>query len=140
MNPDDVLELMKDRRSIRKYKQDMINKAWQRFKIKLESKDLKDLTDNYPKFDLIIFAHSLEHMREPISVLEHSRGLLGDNGYIFIELPMSPLPSEADKDMLHDYLNSTHLYNFTQKSLQALAPKCSFNIVNISRYDTEIKK
>lgn len=120
------------------YNEKMKKMAYRRFKIKLESKEVDHVDDNYPKFNLIAFPHSLEHMREPIAILNHCKKLLAKSGYIFVELPMSPLPLDAHKDILHDYLNTVHLYNFTDKSLMRLARKCGFKVVDISKYGYKI--
>tara|TARA_Y100000589_G_C27141665_1_gene624975 strand:+ start:16 stop:864 length:849 start_codon:yes stop_codon:yes gene_type:complete len=60
------------------------------------SKDSKadifqDLSEKFPfennKFDLIIISECLEHLKDPISVINESKRVLNQNGYIFISTP-----------------------------------------------------
>lgn len=39
------------------------------------------------EFDLVVFSHSLEHMRDPRAALEKARGLLAPGGRIFVATP-----------------------------------------------------
>ena len=68
------------------------------------------------KFDLIILAHVLEHMRDPIGEIAKIIPHLNEGGGLYIEVPDA-------KSFFLSSLQSAHLYYFTPKTLvHHLAP------------------
>ena len=68
------------------------------------------------KFDLIILAHVLEHMRDPIGEIKKIISHMNDDGGLYIEVPDA-------KSFFLSALQSAHLYYFTPKTLvHHLAP------------------
>jgi SAM-dependent methyltransferase/tetratricopeptide (TPR) repeat protein len=61
-------------------------------------------------FDLIMSFHTLEHMRNPVSVLEKAAQILRPDGAILIEVPCGE----------EEYENTDHLHFFSEKSLKLL--------------------
>lgn len=92
------------------------------------------------KFDVITSFHVIEHIKEPISILEKLNNLLKENGKIIIEVP------NANDALLTIYENeafsnftywSCHLYLYTHHTLNLLAKKAGLKvefIKHIQRY------
>ncbi|HDY87234.1 MAG TPA: class I SAM-dependent methyltransferase [bacterium] len=80
--------------------------------------------NSFGVFSLITYSHTLEHLREPIYSLEVFRKILSDNGRLFIEVPLSPTPDKITQK----YLNTTHITNYTEKSIGLLLEKAGFEI------------
>lgn len=112
----------------------MIASALKRFGLHLQKKDVMDLKREDGLFDVIAFPHVLEHMLEPVKVLEHCQKLLKPGGMIFIELPQSPLIHEAPKDDYLSYFHTTHLYDFRSKSLARLIELAGLQSVQVNRF------
>lgn len=86
------------------------------------------------KFDLIILNHTLEHLEEPLKVLEKAKSLLTPKGYLMIDLPNfdSPMAKFWKKRWAH-LLPDEHLWHFTPKSFQILFKKLDFKMLKIKR-------
>ncbi len=112
----------------------MISQARSRFGLHLQKKDVMQLEPEDGLFDVIAFPHVLEHMNEPVRVLEHCQKLLKPEGLIFIELPHSPLKQEAPEEDYPDYFHTTHLYDFRSKSLARLIELAGLQSVQIDRF------
>lgn len=92
------------------------------------------------KFDIITSFHVIEHIKEPLIILEKLKNLLEDNGKLIIEVP------NANDALLTIYENeafsnftywSCHLYLHTQYTLNLLAKQSGFEvefIKHIQRY------
>lgn len=92
------------------------------------------------KFDVITSFHVIEHIKNPLIVLEKLKNLLEDNGKLIIEVP------NANDVLLSIYENeafsnftywSCHLYLYTQHTLSILAKKTGLEvefIKHIQRY------
>ena len=78
------------------------------------------------KFDFILFIHSLEHFRSPKAALAKAGSLLKPSGRIGIEVPCVERPydwpewPEFDGKGLNFFLQESHLYTFSLKSLSSL--------------------
>jgi 2-polyprenyl-3-methyl-5-hydroxy-6-metoxy-1,4-benzoquinol methylase len=112
----------------------MTRRAKKRFNIDLESLDIMEISPKNGLFDVIALPHVLEHMLDPVSIIRHCITLLKPNGIIFVEFPYSPLPSEVSSDMLNDYSDSTHIYNFRIKSSEKLVNLSNSNMNSLDRY------
>jgi 2-polyprenyl-3-methyl-5-hydroxy-6-metoxy-1,4-benzoquinol methylase len=56
-------------------------------------RDMHRIEPKGESFDLIILSHILEHLEDPISALERIRFLLGENGLLFVNVPLNaPMP------------------------------------------------
>lgn len=86
------------------------------------------------KFDLVIINHTLEHLEDPLKVLEKAKAILTPKGYLMIDLPNfdSPLAKLLKKKWPH-LLPDEHLWHFTTKSFQILFKKLDFKILTIRR-------
>ncbi|MCL2763705.1 MAG: glycoside hydrolase family 99-like domain-containing protein [Treponema sp.] len=109
-------------------------------------KELKNI-----KFDHILFADVLEHLIDPVMILEKSVSLLKDDGSILISIPNiahSAIIINLIKNNF-EYTNSglldkTHLRFFTYKSIKKMLEACSLypvieDAVCLNPEETEIK-
>lgn len=108
---------------------------------KEENIHLENNIDNIKnKFDIITSFHVIEHIKEPLDILEKLKNLLEDDGKLIIEVP------NANDALLTIYENeafsnftywSCHLYLYTQHTLNILAKQAGFKvefIKHIQRY------
>lgn len=86
------------------------------------------------KFDLVIINHTLEHLEDPLKVLEKAKIILTPKGYLMIDLPNfeSPLAKLLKRKWPH-LLPDEHLWHFTTKSFQIIFKKLDFKILTIKR-------
>ncbi|AFR71539.1 methyltransferase [Brachyspira pilosicoli B2904] len=92
-----------------------------------------DLKENFleskSKYDIIILSHVIEHFREPKEILIKIKSMLKENGFIYIEVPNSPMPNECSYNMLMRYLNTEHILNFNMDNLIKFAESADLKIV-----------
>lgn len=92
-----------------------------------------DLKENFleskSKYDIIILSHVIEHFREPKEILIKIKSMLKENGFIYIEVPNSPMPNECSYNMLMRYLNTEHIVNFNMDNLIKFAESVDLKIV-----------
>lgn len=92
--------------------------------------DLKpDFLKDNQKYDIIILSHVIEHFKEPKEILLKIKSMLNDNGFIFIEVPNSPLKNQCSYETLIKYLTTAHTVNFNMDNLKAFAENCGLKIV-----------
>lgn len=81
-------------------------------------------------FDLIILNHTLEHMKDPLSVLKKVYRLLKNNGLVFIDGPNFGSLSAAFLGKNWPYiLPEEHIFHFTRQTLSKLLEKSGFRVV-----------
>lgn len=99
-----------------------------------------DINNIDTKFDVITSFHVIEHIKEPLEVLEKLKNLLENNGKLIIEVPnandalLTIYESEA---FSHFTYWSCHLYLYTHYTLTLLAKKVGLEvefIKHIQRY------
>ena len=106
---------------------DAVKSFYQKDEIKLY-KDLDKITD---KYDVITSFHVIEHLKNPIEILEKLKDILNTNGKIIIEVPnandalLTIYESEA---FSHFTYWSCHLYLYTQHTLGLLAKKVGLKV------------
>lgn len=92
-----------------------------------------DLKENFleskSKYDIIILSHVIEHFREPKEILIKIKSMLKENGFIYIEVPNSPMPNECSYNMLMRYLNTEHIVNFNMDNLIKFVESVDLKIV-----------
>lgn len=92
-----------------------------------------DLKENFleskSKYDIIILSHVIEHFREPKEILIKIKSMLKENGFIYIEVPNSPMPNECSYNMLMRYLNTEHIVNFNMDNLIKFVESADLKIV-----------
>lgn len=92
-----------------------------------------DLKENFleskSKYDIIILSHVIEHFREPKEILIKIKSMLKEDGFIYIEVPNSPMPNECSYNMLMRYLNTEHIVNFNMDNLIKFVESADLKIV-----------
>ena len=107
--------------------------------------DLKPnfLEDNQ-KYDIIILSHVIEHFKEPKEILLKIKSMLNDNGFIYIEVPNSPIINQSKNQCsygtLIKYLTTTHTVNFNMDNLKAFAENCGLKIIKFQYNDYNANK
>lgn len=79
------------------------------------------------KFDIIILAHSLEHLEEPMKTLKELRTMLKPKGKVIIILP-EDFHFKLDKNDVHQ-----HLYCWNLQTLYNLLCRAGFKVENCGR-------
>jgi SAM-dependent methyltransferase len=91
--------------------------------------------ENHPlgqKFDLISFNKVLEHVLNPVLLLEKAKSLLNENGLIYIELPDGGNAAEKGGFLDREEFYIEHYAAFDKKSVQFLIKKAGLNCQNIN--------
>ena len=92
--------------------------------------DLKaNFFESNEKYDIIILSHVIEHFKNPKDVLLKIKSMLNGGGYIYIEVPNSPMPNQCSYDMLMRYLTTEHIVNFNMDNLKIFASSNGFDTV-----------
>mgnify|MGYP003802959663 CR=1 FL=1 len=97
-------------------------------------------TLNFPKLDMIILFHVLEHIIEPVTFLKKLKKLLKSNGKIIVEVPnYDDHQLDSNKSYRNFYWQRAHIHYFTPKILRMVLHKAGFtvNIKGIQRYSIE---
>ncbi len=76
------------------------------------------------QFDLIILSHVVEHLRDPITVLQRLQKRLTPGGKMVIEVPNVAVPTRS----LHWFFKPEHFWNFTHPTFRALLAKAGMRI------------
>lgn len=83
------------------------------------------------EFDLIILNHTLEHLDNPLSVLNKVFGLLRKGGYVLVDVPNAGgIGSKLLKKKWPYLLPKEHVSQFTKTSLSNLFVMAGFNIAH----------
>lgn len=129
------------------YSKDAIAKAKTRIKkafvIDLEKKSIKSVVDNN-KFDVIIFADILEHLRNPYFLLKECKNLLSSEGKIVVSIP-NVANWSVRLNLLFGRFNyasagimdKTHVKFYTFKTANKLVRNSGYKILKI-RYSTSL--
>lgn len=91
-----------------------------------------DLKENFleskEKYDVIILSHVIEHFKEPKDILVAIKNKLNNNGYIYIEVPNSPMQNQCSYETLIRYLNTEHTVNFNMDNLKVFVQSAGLSI------------
>ena len=96
----------------------------------------KSLSEIEDSFDLILFNHSLEHMEDPLSVLNEVQKKITTNSFVIIRLPVAG--GFAWRCYGSDWVQidaPRHIFIPTRKSMIILAERCGFRVVK-TLYDS----
>ena len=99
----------------------------------------EDLTEKQlsKKYDMITYYHVLEHVQHPFDELQKAKGLLKENGYLYISVPVwfEQLQESALEPITvfenHYHLN--HISVFTPASFENLLQKAKLKVVKSDR-------
>ncbi len=95
-----------------------------------------DIDDARGPFDLIMVNHVLEHLDDPLRMLEKSRELLAPGGKLIIAVPnFSSLQAMVGGAGWFHLDMPFHLYHFSEQGLVGLLHKAGFSVVESSHAD-----
>jgi CDP-glycerol glycerophosphotransferase (TagB/SpsB family)/2-polyprenyl-3-methyl-5-hydroxy-6-metoxy-1,4-benzoquinol methylase len=86
--------------------------------------------ESFPKADLLILNHLLEHIPDPVSFLEKARSLLKPDGLLFIGVPGLILYPVKYRSKLLYYLQNAHAWHFCLETLRFTASRAGFRLVS----------
>ncbi len=90
------------------------------------------LKDINKKFDLIMFWHSLEHIKDPLSAMKNVRKMLSSKGKLLIAVPNSESwEAKIAKGKWFHFTYPLHRFYFSPRSLSFLLKRYSFEIDKI---------
>lgn len=75
--------------------------------------------------DFVFLSHVMEHLPHPDVTFKNIRGLLGDGGHLYIEVP-GMLRFHTRKNGMMQFLQNAHLYHFSLGTLTDLARQFGF--------------
>lgn len=108
--------------------------------IRVFKSDIHEIARAGRKFDLIMMHHVIEHMHDPLEVLNSSFKMLTDNGSLLIRTPNSE--SYAWERFGTNWVQidaPRHIHVFSEKSLVWLAERAGFAVSNIEFDSTEFQ-
>jgi len=90
----------------------------------VENINLYDLEADHSR-DVLLLIHVIEHFVSPKRALTHMRGLIKDDGLLYIECPNVGAPFATFDRLFH----FAHTYNFTHNTLINMAKASGFEVV-----------
>lgn len=89
-----------------------------------------DLKSNY--FDVVILNHTLEHIDNPVKVLEKVFKILKKDGIVYVDVPnFDSLSAKLAGKNWKYLLPREHLYDFTPHTMMKILNKSGFKIVSV---------
>tara|TARA_B100001175_G_C19506826_1_gene641366 strand:- start:1501 stop:2337 length:837 start_codon:yes stop_codon:yes gene_type:complete len=89
---------------------------------------------NKKKYNVVTFNKVLEHVQNPSSLLNHTKGFLQKNSLVYIELPDGELASISQKGKFCEEFFIDHIHVFSATSLSLLIKNSGFKLISMSRY------
>ena len=83
------------------------------------------------KFDVVTFNKVLEHVNDPIAMLQKSKDYLKPNGIVYIELPDGEIAMKDGKEREEFCIEHIHVFSFT--SLSMLIDLAGFETIYMER-------
>ncbi|MFH1827576.1 MAG: class I SAM-dependent methyltransferase [bacterium] len=97
--------------------------------IEVINKNFEEINLPKNKYDVVILNHTLEHMDNPLKVLEKVHSILKKGGIVFIDVPnFVSLSSLIFRKRFSFLLPEEHNYQFTKDSLTKLLEKSNFKV------------
>lgn len=91
--------------------------------------DMRSIAD---KFNAVTMWHVLEHIANPVEWLGYVRGVLTDQGLLFLRVPdFGCLYSHLLRDKWLWYQPQNHCFHFTKKALAHLLSVCGFKVIKL---------
>lgn len=87
--------------------------------------------DQVGRFDLMTFNKVLEHVIDPIGMLQRATGFLRPNGRVYIELPDGEVASQHGSQREEFFIEHHHV--FSAGSLSMLAERAGFLTLSVER-------
>lgn len=95
-----------------------------------ENFSAKKFLQYYPYADIVIAAHVLEHILDPLLFLQEIRTILHPDGILYLEVPV------GDRKKVKNTFHIAHLNHFTRSSLPWLLQRAGFELSQIDSQGT----
>jgi len=92
-------------------------------------------TNYFETFDIVVMRHVLEHLLDPVSVLEKINFVLKKNGIVYIAVPDMYDPKPPLKGY---FFRNVHLYYFCQETLSSIILKAGFEPIELVSENHEL--
>ena len=80
-------------------------------------------------FDVVVLNHTLEHLKDPLSVLKKIKTFTKKGGYVYIDVPnFGSMDAQIKKAKWWQLLPDEHLYHFTPSTIGKMLEKAGFEI------------
>ena len=91
---------------------------------------VEDTIQRGDTFDLVVLSHILEHVADPVALMQQIKAMLKPAGSIMCSLPYSPMSRELPALGIWDPMNlpPNHLTRWNAKSFQALAERLGMSV------------
>jgi SAM-dependent methyltransferase len=89
--------------------------------------------DELGEFDLVTFNKVLEHVPDPVAMLERSRSFLRSGGAVYVEVPDGELAAGDPEGPNREEFFIEHLFAFSMASLCLLADRAGFIVRTAER-------
>lgn len=114
------------------------------YEVNLDDANWSETIINQAKFDVIVVADVLEHLREPRACIAQLRRLLSDDGMLVVSTPNIAHGGVIASLMQGDFryrdtglLDRTHIHFFTEKSLREVFVQEDFSIDHFDAVDAD---
>lgn len=106
----------------------VINSYQDDAKVILRNDRIENLCFDGMQFDFIYCSHSIEHFKDPVSVLKKLRGLAESNNTVyFFEVPNAEILSSTN--LLEEFFIDKHLYHYDERSFRDLLEISGYQIL-----------
>jgi SAM-dependent methyltransferase len=103
----------------------------ERLGIRAEAEDLFDLTPKrLGKFDAVTFNKVLEHVEDPVALLDHASAFLRKGGFCYVEVP-DVAAASAGPGREEFFIEHHHV--FSPASLVLLGERAGFDVSHVER-------
>ena len=82
-------------------------------------------------FDVVTFNKVLEHVAEPAEMLARTRSMIGQDGFVYVEVPDAEAAAVEGPGREEFFIE--HLHVFSAASLALLAVRAGFSVVRLER-------
>ena len=76
-----------------------------------------EILKQYPKSDLLILSHIVEHIVDPIAFLTQCRDIVDDEGLIYVAVPTIEMIETVYENNIFAYLQNAHVYDFSIQTI-----------------------
>lgn len=83
------------------------------------------------RFDIVTFNKVLEHVVDPVRMLERTHSLLAPGGFVYVELPDGEAAARAGQNREEFFIEHLHVFSFA--SIVMLANRAGFDPVCVER-------
>jgi 2-polyprenyl-3-methyl-5-hydroxy-6-metoxy-1,4-benzoquinol methylase len=84
------------------------------------------------KFDFVILSHVLEHLIDPVSVLNFLKSIMDNDSKIYIEVPYINTFNNVDGDEIFGHITFEHVNYFNEQSLHNFMKKMGFKELSLT--------